>query len=64
MTSERVDRPDPSDGKSDASPGAPGTGHSRPTAPANRKESEREAGAPRNTPPDNQFDDVKTSSNE
>jgi hypothetical protein len=64
MTSERVDRPDPSDGKSDASPGGPGTGHSRPTAPANRKESEREAGAPRNTPPDNQFDDVKTSSNE
>jgi hypothetical protein len=64
MPRERADRPDPSDGKSDASPAGPGTGHDGPTVPANREESEREAGAPRNTPPDNEFDDVKTSSNE
>src|SRR5262245_16378982 len=89
---KRVQRADPSDGKTDASPG--GTERKPRTAslPADlaeriasrayelarlrgfspghevddwlQAEREIEAGEPRNTPPDNPFDDVRTSSNE
>ncbi len=92
MTSERVQRPDSPESKSDASPGGPGLAPRRASIPRGQAdgiaqrayeiakqrgfspghelddwlqaEREIEAGRPRNTPPDNPFDDVRTSSNE
>ena len=92
MTSERVQRPDSPESKSDASPGGPGMTPRPASLPADRAdriagrayelakqrgfprghelddwlqaEREIEAGDPRNTPPDNPFDEVRTSSNE
>ena len=92
MTSERVQRRDEPESKSDASPGGPGMMPRPVSLPADRMgriaerayelakqrgfppghelddwlqaEREVEAGHPRNTPPDNPFDDVKTYSNE
>ena len=64
MSSERVLRPNSPESKSDASPGGPGLKPRRPSLPAEQVDPEIEPGPPRNTPPDNPFDDVRTSSNE
>jgi hypothetical protein len=92
MSTERVQRPDEPESKSDASPGGPGIAPRHPPrevehadriakrayelatqrglAPGHelddwlQAEREIEAGTPRNTPPDNPFDEVRTSSNE
>jgi Protein of unknown function (DUF2934). len=92
MPSERVQRPDSPESKSDASPGGAGLTPRSPALPADQAdriasrayelarqrgfspghelddwlqaEREVEAGAPRNTPPDNPFGDVRTTSNE
>lgn len=65
MPRDRDQRPDSPESKSDASPSGPGVAPRLPkTAPADQTESERQAGKPRNTPPDNEFDDVETRSNE
>jgi Protein of unknown function (DUF2934) len=90
MSSERVQRPESPESRSDASPSAPdGTRHAA-IAPERERiakrtyeiagqrgfspgqelddwlqaEREIEAGPPRNPPPDNSFDEVRTSSNE
>ena len=92
MSSDRVQRPDAPESKSDASPGGPGVmprnvsiapeqaeqiaerayelARRRGFTPGHelddwlQAEREIEAGAPRNTPPDNPFGEVRTSSNE
>ena len=63
-----ISRTDPSDDKSDVSPSGPGLkpmGKSG-AAPVRTVAPGQEPGwgAPRNTPPDNPFDEVKTHSNE
>ena len=63
MPKDRDLRPDSPESKSDASPSGPGI-QRRPSIPPDQDENALEPGAPRNTPPDNEFDDVKTSSNE
>ena len=92
MATERVQRPDSPESRSDASASGPGMAPPPATLPADQSdriakrayeiarergfspghelddwlqaEREIEAGAPRNTPPDNPFDDVRTFSNE
>lgn len=92
MATERVQRPDSPESRSDASASGPGMAPRPATLPADHSdriakrayeiarergfspghelddwlqaEREIEAGAPRNTPPDNPFDDVRTFSNE
>ncbi|HET9446641.1 MAG TPA: hypothetical protein VFO35_10305 [Steroidobacteraceae bacterium] len=63
MAKRSVLRPDSPESKSDASASGPGV--APPDAPRLPDEAEQATeGKPRNTPPDNPFDDVRTSSNE
>ncbi|MET0497449.1 MAG: hypothetical protein ABW106_04145 [Steroidobacteraceae bacterium] len=64
MATTEIQRSDPSDGKSGASPSGPGTTARPKAAVAPDKHPPSETAAPRNTPPDNPFDTVKTQSNE
>ena len=64
MASRADPRTDPSDDKSGASPSAPGLTPTKPPQDRPVPGQEPEWGSPRNTPPDNPFDPVKTRSNE
>ena len=63
MATRPVQRPDSPESKSDASACGPGLAPSDARVPPDKAEQATE-GKPRNTPPDNPFDDVRTSSNE
>jgi hypothetical protein len=63
MAKRSVQRPDSPESKSDASASGPGVAPRDPSVSQDKAGQEVER-KPRNTPPDNPFDDVRTSSNE